>query len=317
VPLAGHAVEARLYAEDPAHGFLPSTGRVLAFEPPAGEGIRVAAGLDSGSEVTPYYDPMIAKLIATAPTRLAALDRLADALDRTVLAGPRTNVAFLAALARAPEFRAETFDTGFIDRNLDNLIAGHATPDFGAAACGVAALLAHATIRKAVNSDPAAPPSPWDATDGFQLGGLRTLSLPVVVDGEQRVARVAYGAAGPSVSIDGAPAAADARVIGAGDKVYVLHGGRQTVVEWPDARASADAAGQGGTVRSPMHGKLLALFVEPGADVRKGQRIAIIEAMKMEHALVAPVDGRVAEIAAVVGAQVAERAPILVIEPAP
>jgi 3-methylcrotonyl-CoA carboxylase alpha subunit len=123
VPLAGHAVEARLYAEDPEKGFLPSTGRLVALDFPSGEGIRVDAGVTAGSDVTPYYDPMIAKLIAHGRNRAEALDRLASALDRTRVAGPRTNLAFLAALVKSDGFRGEQFDTGFIERNLAALKA--------------------------------------------------------------------------------------------------------------------------------------------------------------------------------------------------
>ena len=101
VPLNGHAVEARLYAEDPERGFLPSTGRLLALQFPQGEGLRVDTGVETGSEVTPFYDPMIAKLIAHGKTRVEALDRLAHALDKTVVIGPRSNAGFLAALCRA------------------------------------------------------------------------------------------------------------------------------------------------------------------------------------------------------------------------
>src|ERR1700692_1620502 len=135
----GHAIEARVYAEDPESGFLPSTGRIVALELPAD--IRIDSGFATGGEVTPFYDAMIAKLIAHAPTREAALDRLAAALDRTVIAGPRSNVAFLAALTRASEFRQGKVDTGFIDRNLAALGAVPHKADLAAAALGVVHLL--------------------------------------------------------------------------------------------------------------------------------------------------------------------------------
>ncbi len=124
VPLQGHAVEARIYAEDPARGFLPSTGTLLALQFP--DGVRVDTGVAQGSAITPYYDPMIAKMIAHAPTREAALDRLASALERTIAAGPYTNLALLAALCRAAEFRAGNFDTGFIERHMATLWAAAA-----------------------------------------------------------------------------------------------------------------------------------------------------------------------------------------------
>ena len=116
VPLNGHAVEARLYAEDPERGFLPSTGKILALRFPKAEGLRVDTGVEAGSDVTPFYDPMIAKLIAHGKNRAEALDRLAAALDKTVVIGPHSNASFLAALCRAPGFCAGDFDTGFIDQ---------------------------------------------------------------------------------------------------------------------------------------------------------------------------------------------------------
>src|SRR5919112_1807666 len=119
--MSGHAVEARLYAEDPEHGFLPSTGKLWALSFPEDEGVRIDTGVEAGDEVTPYYDPMIAKVIAHGATRDEALDRLAAALGGTVVAGPKTNVAFLKRLCEAPEFRAGQFATGFIERNLDAL----------------------------------------------------------------------------------------------------------------------------------------------------------------------------------------------------
>ena len=132
VPLNGHAVEARIYAEDPERGFLPSTGALVALKFP--EGVRVDTGVEQGSAISPYYDPMIAKMIAHAPTREVALDRLAQALGRTVAAGPRTNLGFLADLCRAEPFRKGAFDTGFIDRNLETLtVSDHsAAAAFGA-----------------------------------------------------------------------------------------------------------------------------------------------------------------------------------------
>src|ERR1700733_3272871 len=153
----GHAIEARLYAEDPESGFLPSTGRIVALELPAD--IRVDSGVEAGGEVTPYYDAMIAKLIAHAPTREAALDRLAAALDRTVIAGPRSNVAFLAALTRASEFRQGRGDTGFIDRNLAALGAVPHKADFAAAALGVVHLLKHKAGGQFADGDASADES--------------------------------------------------------------------------------------------------------------------------------------------------------------
>jgi len=318
VPLTGHAVEARLYAEDPERGFLPSTGRLIALKFPQGEGLRVDTGVEEGSEVTPFYDPMLAKLIAHGNSRHEALDRLAGALDNTIVVGPRSNAGFLAALCRAEGFRKGDFDTGFIDRSLAALGAVPQGLDRAAAALGTQKLVERESTRIAAvfEREPDAPASPWDSGDAFQLSGARRLALPILAEGESIVAQVAYGPGGALVAIDGIAPASDAVALDAGDAVYVLRHGRQTKVSLRDL--SLDEAGDdaaGGLVRAPMHGKVLALLVEQGARVRRGQRLAIIEAMKMEHTLTAPIDGTVAEIAVAQDAQVAEGAKVMVIEP--
>ncbi|HET7850268.1 MAG TPA: biotin carboxylase N-terminal domain-containing protein [Pseudolabrys sp.] len=318
VPLNGHAVEARLYAEDPERNFLPSTGRLLAFDLPEGEGLRVDTGFERGSEVTAFYDPLLAKLIAHGSTRAAALDALAGALDRTVVAGPRSNTGFLAALCRAEGFRKGDFDTGFIERNLDRLGAVRQPPDLAAIARGAERLLERESERLATTMarEPGEPPSPWDALDGFQLCGIRTVALPIAADGERRIADVTYGPHGASVRVGGDAPAADATVIDAADGVFVLRGGRQAKVALR-ARTAAeiDVGDTDGVVRAPMHGKVLDLLVEEGAQVARGQRLAVIEAMKMEHTLTAPVDGLVSGIAVAKDAQVAEGERVMTIVP--
>jgi 3-methylcrotonyl-CoA carboxylase alpha subunit len=249
----GHALEARLYAEDPERGFLPSTGKLLVFDPPNGEGIRVDAGVAAGNEVTPYYDPMIAKIIASAPTRTDALERLAEALDATRVIGPRTNAAFLAALLRTRGFRTGKFDTGFIENNLATLVPPH-EPDLAAAAAGLARLIAREQecIATRTRGDGAASASPWDAHDGFQLGGTRVVSRRVLVDDAELTAHVSYGPRGPAVSISGQSAAADATLVEADDAVYVLHRGRQTVVRPALFEAEDFDLPAGGVLAAPM-----------------------------------------------------------------
>ncbi|MEJ2379095.1 MAG: biotin carboxylase N-terminal domain-containing protein [Pseudolabrys sp.] len=317
VKLQGHAVEARLYAEDPAHSFLPSTGRLVALQFPAGAGLRVDAGVEAGSAVSPFYDPMIAKLIAHGESRAQALDRLANALDATVMLGPRSNLAFLAALARADAFRQGDFDTGFIDRHLGELCAAPQPLDKGAVALAAEKLIARERERIQAARDHEAPASPWDAGDAFQLSGARRLELPLIADGERVAADIAYGPQGPEVTVGGESPAADAFALVADEAVYVLRAGRQTKVTLRDlALDEGGDAGAGGLVRAPMHGKVLAVLVEEGASVARGQRLAIIEAMKMEHTLTAPVDGTVAEVAVEAEAQVAEGAKVMLIAPA-
>jgi 3-methylcrotonyl-CoA carboxylase alpha subunit len=313
VPLDGHAVEARIYAEDPARGFLPSTGTLVALRFP--EGVRVDTGVEQGSAISPYYDPMIAKMVAHAPTRDAALETLVNCIESTVAAGPRNNLALLAAICRAPDFRSGNFDTGFIDRNPT--LVGSADLDGAAAAYGAARLLAQDTGRivQAMNREADAPRSPWDATDGFQLSGPRLVALPLLVDGETAEAGVSYGPAGPKIVVAGEEAATDATAIEA-DAIYVLRHGRQTVVRRVDAGSGDLDHGDGdGQVKAPMHGKVLALLVADGDRVEKGQRVAIVEAMKMEHALTARRAGRVTGIAVAAGAQVAEGARLMNIDP--
>ncbi len=266
---------------------------------------------------------MIAKLIAHGATREAALDRLTDALDNTVIAGPRTNVAFLAALCRSNEFRRGTVDTGFIDRNLAALGAVAREPDLAAAALGVERLLVEtaevASESAGVASDDTSHDvnSPWAATDGFQLGGTRALSLPVVIDGQDVDATVTYAKGGAHVAIGGVEPASTAAVFVAHGDAYVLRDGHQTRVRVRDlSAASAGASGGDGTVRAPMHGRVLQLFASAGEAVTRGQPLAVIEAMKMEHTLHAPFAGVVQQVSVSAGAQVVEGGEIMVIEPA-
>lgn len=315
IRLNGHAVEVRLYAEDPEKGFLPSTGKLYALKFPEGAGIRVENGVEEGGVVSAYYDPMIAKLIAHAPTRNGALDRLTQAIEETIIAGPRSNVAFLRALANLPAVREGKVDTGLIEREAQALGAFPQPADFAAAARAVESLVMHererlsARARKRSNEKR----SPWDAHDAFGFGGARETGYAVAIDGKRAVARLRFGADGVQVSIEGKQAA-DCMVVAAGESVIAWRSGRQTVVTPEDAAAAdADHGSNDGVVTAPMHGKVLAIDVRQGDRVSKGQQLAVIEAMKMEHALAAPADGEVVEIAVAVGDQVAERAKIAVI----
>ncbi len=314
----GHAVEARLYAEDPEKEFLPSTGKLWALQFPEGDQIRIDTGVEAGDEVTPFYDPMIAKVIAHGASREEALERLADALGDTVVAGPKTNVAFLKKLCEAAEFRAGRFDTGFIDRNLEPLGAVARPTDDAVVAAGALYLVQRETDRLTFGTvsrtDDLA--GPWAVDDGFQLLGRRQTGLPVTVDGEASTLQLAWDEDGgyiPSHEENDE----DFTIVEGGDSVIVLRDGRQTRVALHDPFAvDLEHMDEGGSVKAPMHGKLVALFVQPGDRVEKGQRLAVVEAMKMEHALVAPADGEVAEIAAEPGAQVAEGARLIVLKTA-
>jgi 3-methylcrotonyl-CoA carboxylase alpha subunit len=317
----GHAVEARLYAEDPERGFLPSTGKLWALSFPDKDGIRIDTGVRSGDEVTPFYDPMIAKVVAHGPDRDTALDRLSAALAGTLVAGPKTNTAFLRALCDAPEFRSGRFDTGFIDRNLQALGAVERAPADRAVALGALRLVQdeHTSAGLA----PAQHASPWEVSDGFQLVGERRQAFSVVVDGTRTEVTVAWPdgelAVTAGVAMADRQAAASA---GEGafartpDGVYVIEDGRQTFVQRFDPFAvDLEHLDAGDSVNAPMHGKLVGVFVAPGDQVEKGQRLAIVEAMKMEHALLSPRAGEIAEVLAEAGSQVAEGARLIVLAP--
>jgi 3-methylcrotonyl-CoA carboxylase alpha subunit len=316
----GHAVEARLYAEDPEKGFLPSTGKLHALRFPQAEGVRIDTGVVEGDEVTPWYDPMIAKVIAHGRDRTEALDRLSDALRRTIVAGPRTNAAFLHALVDAQGFRDGVFDTRFIDRNLAELGAVPRAPDRAAAAVGAMALVRREAERlsKAAVASGAPEASPWALADGFQMSGPRRSGLALVVEGERVDATLEADGQGLRVvwtELQEAPGTADApQLVATPEGVLVLINGRQTSVRLLDhldrSHAGEDASG---VVKAPMHGKVVAVFVVEGEQVEKGQRLAVVEAMKMEHMLVAPRPGVVSEVAVEAGQQVPEGAKVVVV----
>jgi 3-methylcrotonyl-CoA carboxylase alpha subunit len=291
--ISGHAVEARVYAEDPERDFLPSTGKLLALRlPEQGNGIRIDSGVAEGGSVTPYYDPMIAKVIAHGATRDEALDRLSEALRQTIVAGPKSNVAFLRALANHPDFREGRLDTGLIEREKVTLGAVEQPVDITAVAA--AARRFAATQARGETADP------WSVSDRFAINE-RPRVLTVVVDGKRLDAMVENDAADVFLAV-------------APDSLLVVRENRQTRVSLFDpfdvGFDAMDDAG-GAAVKSPMHGKLVALMCKPGDAVAKGQKLAVVEAMKMEHALASPRDGVVAEVFADVGAQVSEGARVV------
>jgi 3-methylcrotonyl-CoA carboxylase alpha subunit len=316
IRINGHAVEARIYAEDAARGFLPSTGKLAALRFPSGNGIRVDSGVEAGGEVTPFYDPMIAKLIAYGATREQAFDRLADALGGTVVSGPRSNVEFLHALANSAEMRAGTVDTGYIERNLEQLTRAGDT-DFGAAAFAVEELIRREQAKQ-LDSGKRLPfsmrRSPWNAVDGYDFGGKRDIPLSVIVNGTRTTARVSQEQNLLHASVNGTPSA-PCELVEAGDSLIAIRNGKQTSLKLVES-SSADLgrAGGNGAISAPMHGKVLSVSVAKGDKVAKGQRLMVLEAMKMEHALDAAMDGIVAELSVAAGDQVSEGAQLVLIK---
>lgn len=287
----GAAVEARLYAEDPATGFLPSPGRVWRAAFPDRPDVRVDSGVETGSDVPPFYDAMIAKIIGFGDTRGAAFDALLGGLSETVLAGPQTNLAFLHQLAARSATDGESLSTRYIENHIGELT--QETPDEAAIVAGTLGLLAArqaetARMRRSLSDE---PHTPWDIADGFQLGGAREDTYEVEANGIAHAIGVTWSADGPRIPA-GAPGAAPAgEIISAGDAIIVWRGLRQTRLRFREGRRGSSDETSGGQVRSPMPGKLARLFVTEGDAVSRGDRIAIIEAMKMEHILVAPADG--------------------------
>ena len=290
--ITGHAIEARLYAEDPAKGFLPSIGRLDAFD--LGTTARVDTGVEQGATISPFYDPMIAKVIAHGATREEARETLADTLDAAVVWPLRSNAGFLVEALDHPAFVAAMLDTGLIAREGDALMPP--------------ALPGEEMLVDAAAALAGARPIP-----GFRLNAA-----------PRNVARLLVG--GEPVEVDFSDAAANAaarshghrhpspRVQTTPDRLLVTEGGQT----WEVTRFRADAAATGGAgdgaILSPMPGRIIAVDVAAGDRVAKGQRLVTLEAMKMEHSLAAPFDGIVADLAAAADAQVTAGALLVRIE---
>ncbi len=308
--IRGHALEARLYAEDAAAGFLPATGRLdhLRF----GEGARIDTGVGPGDEIGPWYDPMIAKLVAHGETRDIALRRMERALAMTEIAGTVTNLSFLSALVRHPRFAAGDVDTGLIDAHLDEL-AAPAEP--GAAATAVAALTAMGLDGDAGALQGFALWAPLRRGVRLQRGGA-AMDVAVETIGPGRY-RVTTGEAVLDVERSGEDwrvAGGTMRAVRLDGRVAVLEGAAH-VFSVPDPLALAEMAGAGGDrVEAPMPGLVKAVLVSPGDRVERGQRLAVLEAMKMEHALTAGRDAVVEEVLAAEGAQVEAGATLVVLK---
>ena len=324
----GHAVEVRVYAEDPARGFLPTGGEIVAYREPGLAGVRVDSGVAAGTVIGSDFDPMLAKLIAWGADRAEALRLLDRALADTVIAGVTTNVGFLRRLLSLDEVRDGRLDTGLVERRLDET-ADRGGPD--AAAAVVAAAIAPLTER-------ASSTDPWTALVGWRHGGDRAVRRELDVAGFGRhelavepVGRASWRVVGESVGrsdVDFAgpcgetvPIVVDGvrsrlRIDRRADTWYVTVGGEtwvcSEVVHRGDDDGTAGAHGDG-VVRSPMPGTVIDVSVEQGAPVSVGQTVAIVEAMKMEHALTAPIDGIVEVVHVAPGGQVALDQPLVTI----
>ena len=324
--IQGHAIEARVYAEDPSRGFLPTGGEIIRFRAPVGQGVRVDSGVADGSVVGSDYDPMLAKVIAWGSNRAEALHRLDQALASTAVLGVTTNVGFLRRLLADADVRAGNLDTGLVERCLDELVEAE-PPDVALVAAALAAL-------------PDRSDDAWSALVGWRLGGMAPTRIQFDVAGLGRAAvSVALDDDGADVAIDGGEArrcsfeygGRGGRVVidgvvhpvtvgASGSAFHVAVGGVSWTLDNVVPRGVAESATGGagdGVVRSPMPGTVIAVSVDVGDQVAAGDVVAIVEAMKMEHSLRAPVDGVVAEVHAAAGSSVALDQPLLRVEPAP
>lgn len=344
--VTGHAIEARIYAENPARGFLPSTGTLKHLRVPAavefkvGDGarapVRIDSGVRPGDTITPFYDPMIAKLIVHGADRTAALARLTGALGEFEIVGPSTNVEFLQRIAGSAPFMAADLDTGLIERNHASLFAPATESTRDALALACAAQLAE---EEADTSDrsPWATLHHWRLNAGYRQvlswraaghesaeaalveavferdGGLNTLELAGTRHSFSW--RRGQDAHEFGVTVD------DTRVAGRvfidGNVFHVFCRGRALSFERDTVLAHAAEEHGVGRLTAPMPGKVIAILVEAGAKVDKGTPLLVMEAMKMEHTIEAPAAGVVAEILFAVGDQVTDGAQLLVMEAAP
>jgi 3-methylcrotonyl-CoA carboxylase alpha subunit len=325
--IRGHALEARLYAEDADRGFLPSTGTLRHLRLPANTAhVRVDAGVEQGDAITPFYDPMIAKLIVWDVDRDAALRRMQQALAECEVVGVTTNAAFLRRLVMTDSFTQAKLDTALIEREQAALAPNDGDSD--PALLALAAIAGVAT-SEAARRDARDPHSPWQAQDGWRLGAAAARALTLEHRGAQRSVTVQGAGAGEqwTVHMDGNALAGNggldgdalrvqigeqlhrATVIRDGNELYLFgsEGVQRFTLHDPVSEADQSVADAGSLV-APMPGRIVATLVSPGTAVKRGAPLLVLEAMKMEHTLQAPADGTVQAYRVKAGDQVGDGA---------
>ena len=329
----GHALEARLYAEDPDKGFLPSTGRLIHLAPPQESAhVRIDTGVEQGDEITLHYDPMIAKLIVWDHDRDSARARMLQALAQYRVVGVANNIDFLSRLLACPAYAQADLDTGLIERERDYLFA--ATPEVPRDVLLVAAL---ATLlrEQALADEQAArhpdPGSPWHRRDGWRLNSQARRELRFRADEQEKVVGVCYATSGYLLDLDGHVTAVggelgvngalwadlgglrlEAAVVVAAERRHVfLHGRAWLLVRVDPLRQTGEAAAAEGGLVAPMPGRVIALIAREGEAVKKGAPLLILEAMKMEHTIGAPCAGTVKGFRYAVGEQVVDGAELV------
>jgi 3-methylcrotonyl-CoA carboxylase alpha subunit len=336
--IRGHAIEARIYAENPAKGFLPSTGTLRHLRAPEEQSgkIRVDTGVRQGDVITPHYDPMIAKLVVWGEDRGIALGRLRAALAAYEIVGVSSNVEFLVRVVAGKAFSGADLDTGLIERCRAELFPEDAGPDDeDLAAAALAELLAEQAQAAASARTSGDPHSPWNVVDGWRLN-LGSHHELVFAHGEQlhRVeihftsAGLKFFSNGQAHALAGSndsgtlhvtlgDASFRVRAVRDGAHWHLFRDGAHRVLTLQSAQSAPEPDAAIGTLTAPMPGKVLQVLVQAGAKVAKGMPLVILEAMKMEHTIAAPYDGRVAEIHFKAGEQVNEGVELLLLERSP
>ena len=334
--IRGHALEARIYAEDANKGFLPATGKLIRLAPPAESiNVRVDTGVEEGDEITPFYDPMIAKLIVWDETRDGALARMRQALADYQVAGLTTNIDFLSRLVACPAFAGADLDTGLIERQKDFLFpAAQPVPRDALLVATVGELLWEQHAAKLAAKTSGDPHSPWHARDGWRmnLSSARTISFKdgeTLVDAQVRYRRDhwAITVAGETTLARGKKLEGDrfavelddrrliASVVAVDDRRSIFLQGSTVTLLRDDPLHRVDAGdSHGGGLTAPMPGKVVALLAQPGQAVEKGTPLLILEAMKMEHTITAPAAGVVKAFCYAAGEQVADGAALVEFE---
>lgn len=340
----GHSIEARVYAENPEKGFLPSIGtlrhlrtpQAFSFTPSTATGeyratggvVRIDSGVREGDAISPFYDPMIAKLIVWGHDRKEALAHMAHALSEYQIVGLASNIAFLKRLVESEPFANADLDTGLIERHQDQLFpAAQKAPKQVLGLAAASLLAAEATAEAATT----AASDPWSNTSGWRMNGTLQRQLdfadessayPITVGYQQTGWRLACNEMasvveviqrnGPDLVIKLDRETVRGTVVRAGDMFHVFYGGTHVALTYNDPLAHAgEAEAEGGRLTAPMPGKIVAVLADKGKTVEKGAPLLIMEAMKMEHTIAAPANGVVEDVLYAVGDQVAEGAQLL------
>ena len=323
--IRGHALEARLYAEDADRGFLPSTGTLRHLRLPANTAhVRVDAGVEQGDAITPFYDPMIAKLIVWDVDRDAALRRMQQALAECEVVGVTTNAAFLRRLVMTDSFTQAKLDTALIEREQAALAPNDGDSD---PALWALAAMAGVATSEAARREARDPHSPWQAQDGWRLGAAAARALTLEHRGAQRSVAVQGAGEQWTVHMDGNALQGSGRLAGDalrvqigeqlhratvirdGNELYLFgsEGVQRFTLHDPVSEADQSVADAGSLV-APMPGRIVATLVAPGTAVKRGAPLLVLEAMKMEHTLQAPADGTVQGYRVKAGDQVGDGA---------